>query len=55
VLDRTGEAEDDVVHRVMGEESRRRFDLANGPLVVTHLVRLSGGPPNSTRNPTGSA
>jgi natural product biosynthesis luciferase-like monooxygenase protein/amino acid adenylation domain-containing protein len=41
VVDCAGEAEDDVVRRAMTEESRRRFDLAAGPLFVTRLLRLS--------------
>ncbi|MBT2386357.1 amino acid adenylation domain-containing protein [Streptomyces sp. ISL-11] len=34
-------ADEDAVRRVMDAESARRFDLENGPLFVTRLVRLA--------------
>ncbi|MEV7191438.1 MupA/Atu3671 family FMN-dependent luciferase-like monooxygenase [Streptomyces sp. NPDC093510] len=40
VVDGTGAGAGDPVADVLGAESGRRFDLANGPLFVTRLVRL---------------
>ncbi|ROO60684.1 amino acid adenylation domain-containing protein/natural product biosynthesis luciferase-like monooxygenase protein [Micromonospora sp. Llam0] len=41
VEEHAGRAESDTVRQVLAEESRRGFDLAQGPLLVTRLLRWS--------------
>lgn len=41
VEEHAGRDEDDTVRRLLAEESRRVFDLAQGPLLVTRLLRWS--------------
>ncbi|GAB3159275.1 hypothetical protein GCM10027290_63980 [Micromonospora sonneratiae] len=41
VVDRTGWDEQDAVRQALAEESRRRFDLAEGPVFALRLLRFS--------------
>ncbi|MFV2084571.1 MupA/Atu3671 family FMN-dependent luciferase-like monooxygenase [Micromonospora sp. LOL_021] len=41
VEEHAGRDEDDTVRQILAEESRRVFDLAQGPLLVTRLLRWS--------------
>ncbi|MCM2579627.1 non-ribosomal peptide synthetase/type I polyketide synthase [Streptomyces meridianus] len=42
LLDCTGQDEESALNRIVAEENTHRFDLAEGPLLRTRLLRLSG-------------